>query len=298
MPAEGIPPLLSRSAQPARVPIVAVSSSSPARSSWRVSRSNFDRRGSSGRQERLLAVQHRRVRARRVVGALDLAGPQVELDAAEQGRVRVGVEVGIGQVRDLARMAVELDQVGALDLAEVGAGAALVDAEQRVEGLQGGAVDVQGVGQELADGRSAAGVIDRVGVAGPEQQVVGPSAAVGIAAEERSDVPPETDREGRDRRPAAEPAEGQADENVLGAAQGDRLPRLRPGRVRPQPNRSGKNLRTGVRSTGEFIGWDDDRAANNRGEHPSDRDRDIEEKGRDEPACCFREWRLSAGRAR
>ena len=56
-----------------------------------------------GQEERLLAVQHRRVRARRVIRALDRAGPQVELDAAQQGRVRVGVEVGIGQVRDLAR---------------------------------------------------------------------------------------------------------------------------------------------------------------------------------------------------
>ena len=67
-------------------------------------------------------------------------------------------------------------------------------------------------------GRSAAGVIDRVGVAGPEQQIVGPSAAVGVAAEERPDVPLESDREGRDRRPAAEPAEGQAEEEVLDAA--------------------------------------------------------------------------------
>jgi hypothetical protein len=72
-----------------------------------------------GQQERLLAVQHRRVGARRILATLDRAGPQVELDAAQQGRVRVGVEVGIGQVRDLARMAVELDQVGALDLAQV-----------------------------------------------------------------------------------------------------------------------------------------------------------------------------------
>ena len=105
-----------------------------------------------GEEERLLAVQDRRVRAGGVVGALDLAGPQVQLDAPKQGRVRVGVEVGIGQVRDLARMAVELDQVGALDLAELGPGATLVDAEQRVEGFQRPAVDVQGVGQELADG--------------------------------------------------------------------------------------------------------------------------------------------------
>ena len=125
--------------------------------------------------------------------------------------MRVGVEVGIGQVRDLARMAVEFDQVGALDLTEVGPRAALVDAEQRVEGLQGRAVDVERIGQELADSRAAAGVVDRFGVAGPEEQVVDPASAVGVAAEGRSAVPAETGREGRHRRPEAGPVEGQVD---------------------------------------------------------------------------------------
>jgi hypothetical protein len=49
-------------------------------------------------------------------------------------------------------MAMELDQVGPLDRAEVGAGAALVDTEERVEGLQRRAVHVQGIREELADG--------------------------------------------------------------------------------------------------------------------------------------------------
>jgi hypothetical protein len=66
--------------------------------------------------------------------------------------VRVGVEGGIDEVRDLPRMAVELDEVGALDFAEIRPGAALVGAEERVEGLQGRVVDIQDVGQELADG--------------------------------------------------------------------------------------------------------------------------------------------------
>jgi hypothetical protein len=38
-------------------------------------------------------------------------------------------------------------------------------------------MDVEGIGQELADGGAAAGVVDGLGVAGPEQQVVGPAAA-------------------------------------------------------------------------------------------------------------------------
>ena len=100
----------------------------------------------------------------------DLAGPQIELDASEQGRMRVGVEVGIGQVRYLARMAVEFDQVGALDLTEVG------PRSPRRRGAAGrgppgpcGGRRVR-IGQELADSRAAAGVVDRFGVAGPESR--------------------------------------------------------------------------------------------------------------------------------
>jgi hypothetical protein len=66
-----------------------------------------------------------------------------------------------------------------------------------------------------APGSEPNGLTNGVGVAGPEPQIVGPSAAVGVAAEERPDVPPESGREGRDRRPAAGPGEGQVDEPVL-----------------------------------------------------------------------------------
>jgi hypothetical protein len=48
-----------------------------------------------------------------------------------------------------------LDQVGAVDLAQVGAGSALVDAEQGVERFEGAAMDVEGIGQEFADRRQA-----------------------------------------------------------------------------------------------------------------------------------------------
>jgi hypothetical protein len=53
-----------------------------------------------------------------VVEAVELPRPERELDAAEQGRVRVDLEVGIDQVRDLPRMPVQLDQVRPLDLAQ------------------------------------------------------------------------------------------------------------------------------------------------------------------------------------
>jgi hypothetical protein len=80
-------------------------------------------------------------------------------------------------------LAVQLDQVGARDRAEIGPGASLVDAEERVERFEGTAMDVEGVGQELADGRASAGVVDGLGVAGPEQPVVGQSAGARVAAE-------------------------------------------------------------------------------------------------------------------
>ncbi len=51
-----------------------------------------------GRQEGLLAVQDRRILAPGVIEALDLAGPQVQLDAPNEGRVRVGRELGVDEI--------------------------------------------------------------------------------------------------------------------------------------------------------------------------------------------------------
>jgi hypothetical protein len=75
----------------------AVSSSSPARSFLSGQPRELPTPRVVGREERLLAVQGRRVRARGVIRALDLAGAEVELDTPQQGRVQVGVEgTGIG----------------------------------------------------------------------------------------------------------------------------------------------------------------------------------------------------------
>ena len=115
--------------------------------------------------------------------------------------VGVGLEVGVDQVRDLARMAVQLDQVGAFDLAEVRPVAALVDAEQRVERFQGAAVEIQGVGQQLADVRASAGVIDGLGVAGLEQPVVGQK-LFGAGLPTPSRAGPRVSREGTPGCPA------------------------------------------------------------------------------------------------
>ena len=61
-----------------------------------------------GWKDRFLAVEDRGIGALSVVEAVELPRPQRELDAAKQGRVRVGLEVGIDQVRDLPRMPVQL----------------------------------------------------------------------------------------------------------------------------------------------------------------------------------------------
>ena len=69
-------------------------------------------------KERFLAVEDGGIGALGVAEAVELPRPERELDAAEQGWVRAGGEVGIDQVRDLPRMPVQLDQVRPLDLAQ------------------------------------------------------------------------------------------------------------------------------------------------------------------------------------
>ncbi len=137
-----------------------------------------------GRKERFLAGEDGGIGARRVVVAVELPRPERELDAAEQARMRVGVEIGIDQVRDLPRMPVQLDQVRPLDLAKIRAGAVLVHAEQRLERIERLAVNIEGIRQELSDRGPLAGLIDRLGVPLAEQQVVGLTVGLGVAAKE------------------------------------------------------------------------------------------------------------------
>jgi hypothetical protein len=66
-----------------------------------------------GWQECLLAMKDGRVRAVRVVIAIELARAKRQLDAAEQGRMRVRLEVGINQIfcKRPSRMPMQLDQI-------------------------------------------------------------------------------------------------------------------------------------------------------------------------------------------
>jgi hypothetical protein len=125
-------------------------------------------------------------------------------------------------------MPVQLDQVGTFDLSQVGPGAALVDAEQLIERLECAAVDVKSIRQQLAGRRLPAGLVDGFGIASAEEEVIGLAAGLGIAAEKRPDVALEPERQRRHRRPATKSAQGQVDEQVFGAAPGNRSPFICP----------------------------------------------------------------------
>ncbi len=69
----------------------------------------FGQQSVPGREERFLAVEDGGIGTLGVVEAVELPRPQRELDAAQQARVRVSLEVGIDQLRDLPRIPVQLD---------------------------------------------------------------------------------------------------------------------------------------------------------------------------------------------
>jgi hypothetical protein len=92
--------------------------------------------------------------------------------------VRVGLEVGINEVRNFAGLAVQLDQVGPVERAQVRSGTSLVNSQERVECLERGLMDVERGRQQLADGRPTAGFIDGLGAPGPEEKIIGQTACV------------------------------------------------------------------------------------------------------------------------
>src|SRR5947207_15914518 len=101
-------------------------------------------------EERFFAMEDGRVRALGIVVTVQLTGPQVEPDAALQRGMGIGLEVRVDQVGELARTAVEFNDVRSLDLPKVRAGATLVDSQQRFEGIERTAVDVKVVRAEFA----------------------------------------------------------------------------------------------------------------------------------------------------
>jgi hypothetical protein len=67
--------------------------------------------GMIGREEGLLAMEDRRIWAGVVFEAIDRAHAGRQFDATEQGRVRIGLEMRIHEVRDSSGLTVHLDEV-------------------------------------------------------------------------------------------------------------------------------------------------------------------------------------------
>jgi hypothetical protein len=66
-----------------------------------------------GREKRLLAMKDRRIRAFVEFEAIDFPSAQRQFDAADQSRMRFGLEFGIDEVRNFDCWAVQLDDLGA-----------------------------------------------------------------------------------------------------------------------------------------------------------------------------------------
>ena len=79
----------------------------------------FRAKGMGVLQEGLFAMKDRRVSALAEYLGLQLPRSHAELHGADQGRMRVGVELWVGQIGDLPRETVELDDVGVLDFSQV-----------------------------------------------------------------------------------------------------------------------------------------------------------------------------------
>src|SRR5207249_2960765 len=125
------------------------------------------------------------------------------------------------QVREFPGPAVDLDEVGAFDLAQVGSAAAFVDPQQRLQLFHGTLVNVEIVRQELADTRSLAGRIDRVGMSCLEKQLVCLGTRFPVAAEVGPQVALQRQGKLPEAGPFAKPAQSQVNEQVLLSPPGD-----------------------------------------------------------------------------
>ena len=70
-------------------------------------------------KERFLAVKNRRIRAGLILQTIDLTSSKRELHASKQCGVWITFEIRIGEIGTFSRMAMKLDQIGTIDLAEM-----------------------------------------------------------------------------------------------------------------------------------------------------------------------------------
>lgn len=168
-----------------------------------------------GGEKRLFAMQDRRVGALAVVVKVDLSGPHVEFDARRQSRVGIGLEVGIGEVRDLSRKAMQLDEIGVFNLSQISASAPFVDPQQRPELLQGRPMNVQRIGEQFSQRRIPTRLVDGVGIPGPKQQFIRLISYLFVRAEELLDVREHLQRQCRITFSAAPASQNQRWHSIL-----------------------------------------------------------------------------------
>ena len=133
----------------------------------------------------------------------------------------------------------ELDEGQPVDGAGELAGAAFVDPQHRGQMGDGGVVDVEGVGQQLADRRTAARAVRGVLVAGREQQRVGGGAARLVGPEEGADVEPKRLGEVAEAGALRERGEGEIHEQVGAPVDPERVPAFGAGGPAEQGEDSG-----------------------------------------------------------
>jgi hypothetical protein len=168
-------------------------------------------------KERLFLRQDGRVSVLPKLQALDLARSEVQFEGADQGRVRIRFQVRVRQIRQLAGMPVDLDQILSLDLSEERTAAPFVDAKRRRQVEERVPVDVERLGQEFPDRRCLACRVDQVRLPALEQDGIGVIAGTGVCTEERPNGSLEAQRKHGERRAFFEQYQGQVRQDILGA---------------------------------------------------------------------------------
>ena len=189
--------------------------------------------------EQLLAVQHGRILGARVVAEVEVEPLQIRDDRAPQRRMRDAVEVIVGEIRHARAPAKELDERKPLDRAGELAAAAFVDAQHRRQVLDGGVMDVESVGQQLADAGIAARPVHGVLIAGGEQEGVCLGAAGPVRAEEGADIVSQFVRQRAEPGALRECREGQVDEDVGSPFLPNAIPAVGAGDPAEQRERAG-----------------------------------------------------------
>ena len=129
--------------------------------------------------------------------------------------MRHPVEVLVGQVRHARAAAEERADCEPFDGSREPATAPFVDARPRQQVFDGRVVDVEGVGQQLADGGGAAGSIHGILIAGGEQEGVSLDASGFVRPEEGADVMPEFVGQNAERRALRKRRKGEVHEDVV-----------------------------------------------------------------------------------